>query len=157
GRPAEALPWAERAREIDPAQSEPWSMAIGLLWAMERDEEAVALCAEAAGRFPHLRDKHDRLRAQLLNRVEGRRLREELSRRELETSDRLDEARQALHDQRDADVVALCREVLSAFPGRVDALQMAAYASQRLGRIDEAIELYQSLAGLQPSNAVWSE
>src|SRR5690348_8466007 len=34
GRPAEALSWAERARELDPSQAEPWSMAVGLLWAM---------------------------------------------------------------------------------------------------------------------------
>ena len=54
----EALKWAERARELDPSQSEGWLMAIDLLWTMERDDEAVALCAEAVERFPHFRHKH---------------------------------------------------------------------------------------------------
>ncbi len=42
-------------------------------------------------------------------------------------------------------------------PDRVDALQTAAYALQRLGRLDEAIALYESLATLEPSNPVWSQ
>src|SRR5690348_11499695 len=61
GRPAEALSWAERARELDPEQAEPWAMAVDLLWGIDRDDEAVALCPEAAGRFPHLGDKQERL------------------------------------------------------------------------------------------------
>src|SRR6185312_6736948 len=74
-----------------------------------------------------------------------------------EMSDRLEQARRAIHDRRDAEAVALCREVLAALPGRLDALQMAGYAAQRLGRVDEALEFYESLAAMQPSNPVWSE
>ena len=66
-------------------------------------------------------------------------------------------ARLAMGDGRDSEAVDLCREVLSAEPRRVDALQTAAYALQRLGRLDEAIELYESLATLEPSNPVWSQ
>jgi len=92
-RPEEALSWAERAREPDPAQAEAWSMAVGLPWAPERDEEAVALGAEAAGRFPPLGPKDERNRARLATRTEARRAGEEQARREREMTGRLEEAR----------------------------------------------------------------
>ena len=57
GRPAEALAWAEQARELEPDRSEPWSMAVDLLWTLERDDEAVALCDEAAAQLSPLRAK----------------------------------------------------------------------------------------------------
>jgi tetratricopeptide (TPR) repeat protein len=153
----EALNWAQRAREIDPARPEPCEMAVDLLWTMERDEEAIALCAEVAGIFPHLGRKHDALVTQLASRAESRREKAEQARRGREVSDRLAEAKMAVGDRRDEEAIALCREVLAASPDRLEALQMAAYASQRLGRIDEALELYKSLASLQPTNSVWPE
>src|SRR5262249_17275633 len=146
GRPEDALCWAERARESDPSRLEAWVMAVDLLWGLERDDEAVALCAEAAGRFPHLEHKHEALRARLADGIEARRMRAEHARRERQLADRVAAARLALGDGRDPEAAELCREVLAASPARIDALQTAAYALQRLGRLDEALEHYRSLA-----------
>jgi tetratricopeptide (TPR) repeat protein len=157
GRPGDALSWAETCRELDPSQAEAWALAVDLLWRLERDDEAVALCAEAAGHFPQLEHKSQLLVARLAERAEARRVREEQALRERELADRLAAARLALGEGRDTEAVDLCREVLAAAPGRIDALQTSAYALQRLGRLVEALEHYRSLARLQPSNPVWSE
>ncbi len=71
GRTAEALSWAEQARQLEPEDAEAWALAIDLLWAMDRDDEAVALCTEAAGHLPHLGHKLEVLRAQLGERAES--------------------------------------------------------------------------------------
>jgi tetratricopeptide (TPR) repeat protein len=156
-RPGEALSWAEQAREVDPEQAVAWAVSIDLLWEAARDDEAIALGTEAAGRFPHLGRKLEALRSQVGERAEARRVKAEREQRDREQAERLSAARLAVREQRDDEAVALCREVLAESPDRVDALTMAAYASQRLGRLDEALELYRYLARLQPSNAKWSE
>src|SRR3954470_12883505 len=58
---AEAREWAGRARESLPEERPAWELEIGLCWSLERDGEAIALCAEAADRFPELRARHDEL------------------------------------------------------------------------------------------------
>ena len=105
GRPAEALSWAEQARELEPDRSEPWSMAVDLLWTLERDDEAVALCALAAARFPHFEQKQEVLRSHLPVRAEARRLKAEQARREQELSDKMATARLAMRDGRDSEAV----------------------------------------------------
>ncbi len=156
-KPGEALTWAERARELDPSQSEAWLMAVDLLWTMERDNEAVALCARAVERFPHVRQRHESLCAQVPERAAARRRKAERERRELENSRRMAAARDALKLRRDDRAVEICREILAEEPHRIDVLSMAAAALHRLGRMDESLELYQSLVRLQPGNAAWME
>src|SRR5262249_7352374 len=92
GRPAEALSWAEQAGELEPDRSEPWSIAVDLLWALERDDEAVALCEEAAGRFPHFVHKQEVLRSHLPARAERRRVKAEQARWDQELSDKMETA-----------------------------------------------------------------
>src|SRR4051794_13824702 len=59
--PAEACQWAGRARRLMPEDRRAWDLEISLCWTLERDDEAIALCAEAADRFPEMRARHDQL------------------------------------------------------------------------------------------------
>lgn len=61
-----------------------------------------------------------------------------------------------MDDHRDDEAVAFCREVLALRPRQVEALTIAAFALQRMGRLDEALAMYELLQSLQPSIAVWS-
>ena len=134
GKPHEALPWAQRACELDPAQSEAWVLAIDLLWAMERDDEAVALCADAAARFPQLRVKagDPPIPSGTACGRRGERRPNGLA-REQEVSRLMAAARKALDDRRDDRAVEFCRDVLELEPGRIETLSMAASALQSAG------------------------
>ena len=70
--PREALVWAARAVEIDPARVDAWENVIGLNWRLEHDDEAIAACARAAERFPRFQIELDRLRGQLESRTVAR-------------------------------------------------------------------------------------
>ncbi len=72
-------------------------------------------------------------------------------------AEQIGRARIALDGGRDADAIAVCEEVLTARPRQVEALSISAYAHQRMGRLDEALALYQSLASLQPSIPTWPQ
>ena len=47
--------------EILPEERQAWELEIDLRWSLDRDDEAIALCAEAADRFPEMRARHDNL------------------------------------------------------------------------------------------------
>jgi tetratricopeptide (TPR) repeat protein len=151
----EALAWAERARELDPSQVEAWKLVVGLYWKLGEDETAIARCSEAAERFPEFRDELERLRGQRERRDLARRQKAEDAELEQQVGIWLTEARQALKERRDADAVALCRQVLEARPHHADALATAAFALQRSEALDESLQMYQRLCRLQPSNTVW--
>ncbi len=150
-----ALGWARQARALDPDQLDAWVAEIDLLWQLGRDDEAVALCAEGAGRLPRLQDREAILRAHLPARAEARRERAERARREQEAEERLEQARGALRENRDADAVEIARAVLAELPVRGDALRILAHALHRLGRLEESLEAYQALAGLEPRDSTW--
>ncbi len=155
-RPGEALEWADRARQIDPSQLEATVMTIDLSWEVEQDERAVAVCTEALERFPQLRQKLDRLLGLKAEREEVRRRKAEQVQQDRKVAEQLDRARIAMDDHRDAEAVALCREILVLRPSQVEALTIAAFALYRTGQLDEALTLYEVLQNLQPSIAVWS-
>ncbi len=89
----EALTWAQRARELDPDQIEAWVMEIDFLWELQRDDEAVALCAEGAARFPRLGEKEAILRSHLPSRAQARLESAEQARRGHEITTRVEQAR----------------------------------------------------------------
>jgi len=155
-QPRQALAWAERAREIDPARVEGWELLVALNWGMEEDEAAILRCEEAAQRFPRFQAELDRLRGEREGRALARRRNLEQARRQDDVKEWLAQARQALENHRDPDTIALCRQVLLIQPGHTDALALAAYAHQRTGELDQALEMYESLERAQPHNKTWS-
>ncbi len=156
-RPGEAAQWADLASRIDPSQLEALTMSIDLNWQLEEDDQAIAVCTEAVARFPQLQHKLDRLLGMKADRAEARRIKAERLQQDRQISEKLGEARAALDHRRDADAIALCREVLAARPLHAEAMTIAAYVCQRTGRLDEALELYESLQKLQPTIANWSQ
>jgi len=155
-QPNEALAWAECARGIDPARVDAWELLVDLNWGWEADEEAILRCGEAAERFPQFRPELDRLRAEQAERAEARRRRAALAHQEHDVNAWVAQARQLLEQRRDPEAIALCRQVLDLRPAHKDALVMAAYALQRVGRLDEALESYEALERLEPRNTTWS-
>ena len=155
-RPGEALEWADRARQIDPSQLDAVMMTIDLSWEVEEDERAIAVGNEAVERFPHLRQKLDRLLGLKAEREEARRRKAEQLQQDREILERLEQARIAMDDHRDAEAVAVCRQVLVMRPHQVEALTIAAFALHRLGQLDEALAMYEALHRLQPTVPVWS-
>jgi tetratricopeptide (TPR) repeat protein len=155
-RPGEALEWADQARQIDPSQLEAVVMTIDLSWEVEEDEQAIAIGTEAAERFPQLRHKLDRLLGLKAEREEARHRKAEQLQQDLEISERLEQARMAMNDHHDAEAVALCREVLDLRPRQVEAMTIAAFALQRMGQVDEALAIYETLQSMQPTVPAWS-
>jgi tetratricopeptide (TPR) repeat protein len=153
--PGKALAWAERARELDPLQVEAWKLVVALNWELGEDEEAIRLCSEAARRFSQFQDELDRLRGQLARRAKTRLQRSEALEQEQNVSAWLAAARRALEEKRDAEAVALCRQVLALRPRHTDALATSAFALQRMGELDLALEQYRLLSELQPQNTTW--
>ena len=84
-----------------------------------------------------------------------RRQRAEAAEQEQNVATWLGAARKALDEKRDAEAVALCRQVLLARPDQTDALAIAAFALQRTGELEPALEMYQALCRLQAKNSVW--
>jgi tetratricopeptide (TPR) repeat protein len=155
--PRDALAWAERALELDPSRAEVWELVVDLSWSLEQDEQAIARCTEAVGRFPKFQARLDRLRSEQVPRAEARRRRAEEAQQERDVAAWLAQARIALKDHQDAESIVLCQQVLAVRPDHIGALSTAAYAYQRLGQLDGAVDLYEALAGLQPSNPIWSQ
>jgi tetratricopeptide (TPR) repeat protein len=155
--PETALDWAERACELDPSKIKPWELLVSLNWDLEQDERAIAHCSEAAKHFPTFQSDLERLDAERAGRAEVRERKAEAARRENAVITWRDQARLALEQQRDADAIALCRQILEVRPDHVGALASAAYAHQRLGEFDEALSFYESLIRLQPANSSWPQ
>jgi len=153
----EALAWAERALEIDPARIDAWKLIVALNWGLGNDEEAIAKSGEAALRFPELEDEPERLRAEAKKRADLLRRQAEAARVESDVKGWLAQARRALDGGRDGEAIMLCRQVFGVRPDHVDALVVSAYAQQRSGQLDQAIESYQALERLQPANKTWSQ
>ncbi len=93
-------------------------MAIDLLWAMERDDEAVALCADGRRTLSPTSSQGRRSSGPIWHRVraEARRQKAERARREQELSRLMAAARKALDDRRDDRAVEICREMLGRAP-----------------------------------------
>jgi len=155
-RPSEALAWAECARGIDPARVDAWDLLVDLNWGLEEDEAAILRCGEAAVRFPQLRPRLDELRAEQAERAERRRRNAALAHQEHDVNAWVAQARKLLEQSRDPEAIALCRQVLDLRPAHKDALVMAAYALQRVGRLDQALQMYEALERLEPRNTNWT-
>ena len=68
----EALEWAGRARAMEPEARGAWDLEISLCSALGRHEEAIALCTEAALRFPDLAARLESLRREARRAVTPR-------------------------------------------------------------------------------------
>jgi tetratricopeptide (TPR) repeat protein len=156
-RPGDALVWADRASQIDPSLLEALVMAIDLNWQVEEDDRAIAVCSEAVDRFPQLKHKLERLLSLKDERAEARRIKAEQLEQDRLLSERLHQAKIAMEHRRDAEAIALCQEILAVRPHQSEAMTIAAYAHQRMGQLDEALALYESLESLQPSIPTWSQ
>jgi tetratricopeptide (TPR) repeat protein len=64
----EALEWAGRARAMEPEARGAWDLEISLCSALGRHDEAIALCEQAALRFPDLAARLESLRREGRNR-----------------------------------------------------------------------------------------
>ncbi|HEX3448957.1 MAG TPA: tetratricopeptide repeat protein, partial [Isosphaeraceae bacterium] len=153
--PREALEWAELARGLDPSRIDAWKLIVALNWDLGNDEDAVARCGEAAERFPEFQTELYRLKVEQARRGDERRHQAEKARQDAAATEWLALAKLALEEKRDADVIALCRQILAIRPDNVDTFVMMAYAQQRSGQLDAALESYEILSRLQPFNKTW--
>ncbi len=151
----EALAWAERALALDRTLVEAWTLVVALHWELGEDDEAISRCSDAAQRYPQFEAESERLRAQLGRRAEFRRQRAEQAEVEQSVVTWLATARKALDENRDPEAISLCRQVLAVRPDQTDALTIAAFALQRNGQLEPALEMYQALCRCQPANTVW--
>src|SRR5262249_53594769 len=154
--PSDAIRWVEQAIEIDPNQLEAWQTIVTMLWSQEKDEAAITWCARGTERFGALQAEVERMRAQCFPRAQARIERARKAQLEAETSARLALVRKAIEDHRFEETLALCREILAGAPEHPEALANTAFAFRRLGKLDQAIQIYDQLDRLQPRNTVWS-
>ncbi len=130
---------------------EAWNLIVTLNWDLGDHDGAIADCAEAAERFPGLHPSWTGSQAAEQRLAEEERVRAERARQETEVKGWLAQARRALENGQDADAIAFGQQILALRPNHVDALANTAFAQQRSGQIDEALEL------LQGSGAVAAE
>ncbi|HZW33100.1 MAG TPA: hypothetical protein VFF52_20455, partial [Isosphaeraceae bacterium] len=155
--PEDALQWAEYARGLDPAKPEAWDLLVSIHWDQQEDDQAIACCTEAAGRFPRFEGLLNRLLSQREARAEMRQQRLEEERVSRDIAAWLSQARAASQDAHDDEAIALGQEILAQRPDHIDAMAIVAYSYQRMGRLDDAIILYETLAELEPSKPAWSQ
>ena len=154
---SKALRCAERARVLDPSRADAWKMIVDLNWDLGNEEEAIARCGEAACIFPTFRSEFDRLKAEQARRGDERRHQAEKVLQDAETEHWRGLAKQALEDKRDADAISHARQILAVRPNNIDALVLMAYAQQRSGQLDQALESYETLSRLQPFEKTWQQ
>jgi tetratricopeptide (TPR) repeat protein len=154
--PADAIRWAEQATGVDQERPEAWKLIVTLLWSQEDDEAAIAWCARAAEHVPELEAEVERMRTQVAPRAKLRLERAQKAQLEQEASARVTLVRAAVQEHRFAEAAAVCREILATTPDHPESLAIAAFALRRLGRLDEAIQIYDQLVRLQPMNTAWS-
>ncbi len=149
-QPSAACARADRARALDPARPEAWALAIEARkgW---KDDEALALAAEAVARFPGFPVTP----ADLQHERDVREARAEQQRAADAAADLLAKARAALDARRDEEVVELTGALLDRQPGHFETRVLRAFALQRLNRLDEALAVYQQLAIQQGGAPVW--
>jgi tetratricopeptide (TPR) repeat protein len=152
----EALDWAEKAREIDPARADAWDLLVSIHWRREEDQAAIALCEQAVERFPQFEETIERLRAEEGPRALARRQKAEQAERQRAREEKLTLAKAALDEHRDHDALALCEEILRDQPGHIQALASAAFALRRMDQTDRALELYERLVEAEPTNSAWT-
>ena len=112
---------------------------------------------ELPRRFPRFEAELDRLRGQLEAREHARQHRAEELRHQRDITEWISQARLALKNRDDDSAIAFCRQVLALDPDHTHALALEAFAAQRLGRLDQALECYDRLVRLQSSNATWRQ
>lgn len=156
-RLGEAREWAARARAILPEARPSWDLEIDLCWSLERDDEAIALCAEAAERFPELEARYDQLCLARTAREQERERNAERAREDRHVADLTESSRLACKDSRDDEAIGQAREILSLRPENVDGLAIAAFCLQRRGELDEALGYYETLARVEPENLTWAK
>ena len=154
-QPQDALAWADMARDLDPTRQEAWILAIEAYTRLGQHDDALTLCAEAAEKFPTLQSKLAQLQRDKEWREAEQRRKSEQQRRDCIAAELLAQAREALSEGRDSDVVSLCAQLLEIQPNNPDALSALALAHDRLGNFDESIALYHTLQRLQPYNEGW--
>ena len=134
---------------LDPARPEAWALAIEARkgW---KDDEAMALAAEAVARFPGFPVTPADLQHEDRDVREAR---AEQQRAADADADLLAKARAALDARRDEEVVELTGALLDRQPGHFETRVLRAFALQRLNRLEEALAVYQQLA-IQQGGAV---
>ena len=135
---------------------EAWDLEISLLWSLESDDEAVALCARRVQRFPDMEARLEEARHEQPAREAGRKRRVEHEQQDSFIAQRMELVRQHCKDQRDREAVSVCSEILSLRPDHIDALANA-YCCQRLGDLEQALEHYEHLRRLQPGLVLWAQ
>ena len=138
--PAEALRKLEQARAIAPDLRDAWLLAIQILEDRLDADAALALCEEANQRFAEFPLALSSLKERLALKKEP-----------------FAGAEAALKEGRDREVIALCTTRLYQDPDYIDALVFRAFARQRSGLVDAALEDYRRLAQLQPENPTWDK
>ncbi|MGC8639119.1 MAG: hypothetical protein ACP5XB_04490 [Isosphaeraceae bacterium] len=154
---AEAKALAEQARRIDPDRREAWELEVNLEWEQEHVAEAIALCTEAAQRFPELEIRLEKLHADQAEREAQRKQRAEEQQVQAIIAQGIKLARQKCDGHRDQEAINLCDEILRIRPDHVDALAITALSCQRLGKLDQALEHYQHLGRIRPGDITWAK
>lgn len=147
--PKEALESADRARMSEPANPEPWILAIELATKLGDDPRAEQLCLEAGERFPGFPITRDVLAAEQVSREA------KAARAAFEES--LARVRAALARGDDATAISLCSSGLAERPDQFDMLVLLAFALQRQGANAQALTHYRRLVELEPANAAWGK
>ena len=72
-------------------------------------------------------------------------------------ADLFEQVRQAHAERRDGTAISLCNQILALDPDHHEALVYLAFATQRSGRLDLALPLYERLQRSQPENPTWAQ
>lgn len=152
GRPADALPLAERSVTSDPAPAKPWNTLGNALAALGRPAEAADAFGKAVARDPDLspaRLNRGLILAGLGRRDEAAAVLEELVSREPSHADALN----ALGLLSPADRAEACfRAALAAVPGHVAAGQNLVNLLLAQKRIDDCLVVSAPLAAAHPGD-----
>ncbi len=142
-----ALALARRSIQVDPTRRAAWSLALDLSRRLRDEDLALLLCENANAPFSGFEISVDQLR-------------EEFEERKVKIDPNafpLEEIREALRRGDDARVIAACAARLGVEPNHFDASVLLAFALQRKGDLEPALERYRRLEVFQPENATWGE
>jgi len=150
--PRQALELAREARLLVPGRQDAWLTELALLRQLNRNEDALELGRSAANQFPEL--------AVALADLASESKSISTSDRDLEILEgpaSLDVAREAAKAGNDALAIASCTAWLETHHEDLEALVILAFSLRRVGRREESLECYRTLARLQPAQPAWSQ
>jgi tetratricopeptide (TPR) repeat protein len=144
-RPAEALAFAEHARDLAPEQPEIWMSCVELLSRLDRADEAIEVCRRAIDERGHvaLEGRLATLREQAARRRDDEAARTALVRADL-----------ALAEGNPEEAFAASRLILGRDPRNVEGLVVAIRSLIALDRLQDAEIACSVLRNVRPSEAV---